>query len=114
MLPKLHACLQEVAEDLTAFRKLGNKIFVSMVNLMYRTNYSDLCYGYRAFKREALQKICCNSDGFEIEAEQSIKIKKAGLRVKEVPSFEARRKNGRSNLNALKDGLRIFNVILKG
>jgi glycosyltransferase involved in cell wall biosynthesis len=99
--------------DFTPFRKLGNQIFVSMVNTLYGSEYTDLCYGYRAFKREALEKMYCSSNGFEIETEQSILMKKAGLKIKEVPSFEDRRKNGNSNLNAFRDGWRILNVIMK-
>ncbi|MDO8725277.1 MAG: glycosyltransferase family 2 protein [Candidatus Methanoperedens sp.] len=99
--------------DFTPFRRMGNKIFVSMVNFLYDTNYSDLCYGYRAFKKEALDKINCSSNGFEIETEQSILMKKAGLKIKEVPSFEAKRKNGNSNLNSIRDGFKILNVIMK-
>ena len=99
--------------DITLFRRFGNKLFVTMVNTMYGANYTDLCYGYRAFKKEALGKMYCRSKGFEIETEQSIRMKKAGLRVKEVSSFEARRKYGNSNLNSFKDGWRILKVILK-
>jgi glycosyltransferase involved in cell wall biosynthesis len=99
--------------DFTPFRKIGNRMFVSMVNLMYGANYTDLCYGYRAFKREAFEKMCCTSDGFEIETEQSIHMKKVGLKVKEVPSFETLRKNGKSNLNSFRDGAKIFGTILR-
>ena len=84
-----------------------------MVNTLYSTNYKDLCYGYRAFKKEALYQIYCSSNGFEIETEQSILMKKAGLKIKEVPSFEAKRKNGNSNLNSIRDGFKILNIILK-
>ena len=101
------------SDDFTPFRRLGNEIFVTMVNIMYGSNYTDLCYGYRAFKKEALEKIQCCSKGFEIETEQSILMKKAGLKVKEVPSFESRRKYGNSNLKAFRDGYRILNVIFK-
>ncbi len=101
------------SSDFTAFRKMGNKIFVSLVNNIYNTNYTDLCYGYRAFKKEAFNKMCCTSSGFEIETEQSIKMKKAGLKVTEVPSFEEKRKNGNSNLNSFRDGFRILNTIIK-
>lgn len=100
------------SDDFTLFRKFGNKIFVNMVNLMYGARYTDLCYGYRAFKREALLELPCKSKGFDIETEQSILIKKTRLKVKEVPSYEAKRKNGRSNLNTLKDGWKIFIMIL--
>ncbi len=101
------------SSDFTPLRKFGNAVFVAMVNWMYGAKYTDLCYGYRAFKKAALEKIECDSKGFEIETEQSILIRKAGLRVKEVPSFEARRKNGNSNLSTFGDGYKILNVILK-
>lgn len=101
------------SDDFTPFRKFGNKIFVTMVNNMYGANYTDLCYGYRAFKREALERIHCSSNGFDIETEQSILMKKLGLKIKEVPSFEAKRKNGDSNLNSMKDGFKILNVIMR-
>lgn len=101
------------SDDFTAFRKLGNKMFVTMVNMMYGADYTDMCYGFRAFKREALEKMCCRASGFEIETEQSIRMKKAGLKIKEVPSFEARRKNGNSRLNSFKDGSRILNIIFR-
>jgi len=64
-------------------------------------------------QKESLQKIHCRSKGFEIETEQSILMKKAGLKIKEVPSFEARRINGSSNLNSFRDGFKILNIILK-
>ena len=101
------------SDDFTVFRKLGNKIFITMVNKMYGSNYTDLCYGYRAFKKEALAKMYCKSKGFEIETEQSILMIKAGLKIKEIPSFEAKRKNGESRLHSFRDGWRILNIIIK-
>jgi len=50
-------------------------------------------------------------DGFEVETLINIRVAKAGLRVAEVPSFERRRIHGTSNLNAVKDGLRVLNTI---
>jgi glycosyltransferase involved in cell wall biosynthesis len=101
------------SDDFTPFRRMGNIIFIKMVNKLYGANYTDLCYGYRVFKKEAIMKIPCKSDGFEIETEQSILIQKAGLRIKEVPSFESKRKHGNSNLNSIRDGWRILRTIVK-
>lgn len=101
------------SDDFTLFRKIGNKIFITMVNLMYDAHYTDLCYGYRVFKRDAIEKMSCVSDGFEIETEQSIRIIKAGLNVIEIPSFEAARKYGDSRLNSIRDGFRILKTIIK-
>lgn len=101
------------SDDFTLFRRFGNNMFVMMVNKLYGTNCTDLCYGYRVFKKEAIDKICCKSDGFEIETEQSILMIKAGLKIKEIPSFEEKRKHGNSNLRSFRDGWRILNVIIR-
>lgn len=100
------------SDDFTPFRRFGNKMFVTMVNTLYGSKYTDLCYGYRAFKKDALKKMQFRSDGFEVETEQSILMTKAGLKVKEIPSFEAKRKYGNSRLNSIRDGWRILTVII--
>jgi hypothetical protein len=101
------------SDDLTLFRRFGNKLFITMANVLHGSHYTDMCYGYRAFKRDAITKMCCKSDGFEIETEQSILMIKAGLKIKEVPSFEAERKHGKSNLRTFRDGWRILSVIIR-
>lgn len=103
-------------EDMTFIRRIGNGLFVLMTNLLCSTRYTDLCYGFAAFKREAIEKLYpyLQSKNFEIETEIFIKAKKLGLRVKEIPSIESRRKHGKSNLMAYKDGFRILKVIING
>ncbi len=101
------------SDDFTPFRRFGNSVFVKMVNTLYGSKYTDLCYGFRAFKKDALKKIHLKTNGFEVETEQSILIAKAGLKIKEVPSFELMRKNGNSNLHAFRDGLKILKTIIK-
>ena len=50
-------------------------------------------------------------DGFEIETLITVRIARAGLKVAQVPSFEAARHHGSSNLNALSDGFRVLRTI---
>lgn len=100
------------SDDFTPFRRFGNKMFVTMVNTLYGSKFTDLCYGYRVFKREALAKVQIKTSGFEVETEQSILMIKAGLKIKEIPSFEIKRKFGNSNLNSFRDGWRILRIIL--
>jgi glycosyltransferase involved in cell wall biosynthesis len=103
------------SEDITPFRRIGNGLFVFLVNWLCKAKYTDLCYGFAVFKKHALDKLCpcLESTGFEIEAELFIKAKKLGLNVVEVPSVERVRKQGVSNLNAFKDGLRILKTIFQ-
>jgi len=98
--------------DMPWLRRLGNKIFTILVNLLYETKYTDLCYGYNAFWRKAFQQVRLNTDGFEIETEMHIKAAKARLKVSEVPSFERARLNGKGRLGTFKDGWKIFRTIL--
>lgn len=99
--------------DMPLHRRIGNQVFTTMSNILFGTKYTDLVYGFHAFWREILESIDIESDSFAIDTELYIKVKKAGLKVAEVPSFEARRVYGSGNLRSLKDGWRILKTILK-
>ena len=102
------------SEDMTFIRRIGNSLFVLMTNLLCSTNYTDLCYGFAAFRRDAIARLYphLQSKNFEIETEIFIKAKKLGLKAIEVPSIELRRKHGKSNLRVYKDGFRILKTII--
>ena len=112
--------------DITRLRRLGNRMLSGLVNLLCRTQYSDLCYGYNVFWRrhvlvfglDAETDVPAGSgtrlwgDGFEVETLINIRIAQAGLKVEEVASFEHSRIYGVSNLNAVSDGWRVLRTIL--
>ncbi len=102
-------------DDMTTLRKMGNKMFVFLVNRLIHAKYTDLCYGYAAFTKEALQKLTphLTATSFEIETEIFMKAKKLGLNIKEVPSIEAPRLNGKTNLSAWRDGFKILKTIFR-
>jgi glycosyltransferase involved in cell wall biosynthesis len=100
------------SEDLTMVRQLGNRCLTGVVNLLCQTRYTDLCYGYNAFWRDCLEFICIDVDGFEIETRLNMVVACSGLAVVEVPSREFCRVHGRSNLNAVRDGLRVLGAIV--
>ena len=112
------------SSDISRLRQVGNYFLNKIVNLIYGTRYTDLCYGYNAFRRECLSVIDLEvgeestdpgamrwGDGFEVETLINVRIAKAGLVVAEVPSFEHRRHFGSSNLNAFSDGIRVLRTI---
>lgn len=103
------------SEDITPIRRFGNKILTKMLNFLFLTNYTDLCYGFIAFDRKALNKLSTNlaSENFEIETEICIKSKTLGLKVIEIPSFERARRYGVSNLRTFKDGFKIMGLLLR-
>lgn len=99
--------------DMTRLRKLGNAGLRGMVNLLYGTEFSDLCYGYNALWSDCLPKISLDAHGFEVETELQIRSAKANLKIAEVPSFEAPRLNGESNLRTWRDGFRVLKTITR-
>jgi glycosyltransferase involved in cell wall biosynthesis len=114
------------SEDITRLRGLGNRMLTGLVNLLYGTKYTDLCYGFNVFWRKHLPALgfdaatilptdnsgCLWGDGFEIETLINMRLAAAGLAVAEVPSFERSRIHGVSNLNAFSDGIRVLRTIL--
>ncbi len=101
------------SDDLTPVRSIGNRALSLIVNTLYGTKYSDLCYGYNAFRRACLEHLIVDCPGFEVETLINIRVAKLGMRVAEVPSHEGRRIHGTSNLHPVRDGFRILNVILR-
>lgn len=101
--------------DMSTLRYIGNRFMVAVVNLLWSAKYTDLCYGYMAFNRRAVEKMApyLKSQSFEIETEILLKALNLGLVVKEAPSTEFKRKNGNSNLNSFRDGFKILRTIVK-
>jgi glycosyltransferase involved in cell wall biosynthesis len=99
--------------DLNPLRSAGNRLFTMMVNVLFGTSYTDLCYGYNAGWRSSFDSMDLDCPGFEIETLFGIRSHTAGLVVSEVPSFEAPRLHGTSNLRPFRDGWRVLRTILR-
>jgi glycosyltransferase involved in cell wall biosynthesis len=98
-------------DDMERHRRAGNRMLTLLVRLGFRARFTDLCYGFFAFRREVLPLIEVDRDGFEVEALVHIRAAQSNLRVAEVPSFEARRIHGTSNLHTFRDGFRVLRGI---
>jgi glycosyltransferase involved in cell wall biosynthesis len=101
------------SDDITGIRSGGNRLLNILVNRMFGTQFTDLCYGYNAFWARHLEVLAIDCAGFEIETLMNIRAAKAGLMIQEVPSHERRRIFGASNLRAFRDGWRILKVIIR-
>jgi len=101
------------SHDISLLRQFGNRALTVLANVMYRTHYSDLCYGYNAFWRRCLPQLNVDSDGFEVETLLNLRAAKSGMRVVEVASFELARIHGRSNLRTFGDGCRVLHTIVR-
>ncbi len=99
------------SDDITFARRLGNRVLSGLVNLLFGTRYTDLCYGYNAFWADRLSDLHLDCGGFEVETVMNIRAAKNGFRVQEIPSHEAQRVHGESNLHVVNDGWRILKAI---
>ena len=101
------------SHDITLLRSTGNYVLRKLVNMLFKAQFSDLCYGYNAFWKHCLNYVEIDCDGFEVEALINIRMHQAGLKIAEVPSIEYQRIHGTSNLNTFKDGWRVLKMILR-
>ena len=96
--------------DMPRIRQLANWGFVVIANALFRTQFSDITYGYRAAWRHCADALALEIDGWENESVGNVRAARLGLKVVEVASFEHRRVAGEAKLRAVPAGW----VILKG
>jgi glycosyltransferase involved in cell wall biosynthesis len=113
------------SHDITPLRKLGNDGLNVVVNVLFGTRFTDLCYGYNAFWRRVVPSLELPAttlprrldgrklwgDGFEIETMINIRAAVEGMTVGEVGSVEHARIHGETNLNTFRDGFRVLRTI---
>ena len=93
------------ARKLNAF---GVRVFNYLINLFTGVAVTDSQSGFRAMKREVLNKQKLYAREYEIESEMLVKIVKAGFRVAEVPISFEQRTYGRSGVDPFWDGSKIL------
>jgi glycosyltransferase involved in cell wall biosynthesis len=114
--------------DITRFRRAGNAALNRLVNRLFGTCYTDLCYGFNAFRVHVIPVLelppvdasagsgspggMVRGDGFEIEALITVRAARANVRITEVASTEKARLHGASNLKAVPDGIRVLRTII--
>jgi glycosyltransferase involved in cell wall biosynthesis len=113
------------SSDITPIRHIGNKFLNTVMNVSFRTRFTDLCYGYNAFWADMIPLLelpdhevvvprevgMLWGDGFEIETLINCRFAVAGAAIAEVPSVERDRIYGSSNLRAVSDGLRVLRTL---
>ena len=92
---------------------LGNRLLTLITNVLYNTMLTDMETCYKVMRREVLDSMRLESNGFGIEPEMTAKIFKRGYRVYEIPitydgrSYEEGKKIG------WKDGVVALWVLVK-
>ncbi|HLN89988.1 MAG TPA: glycosyltransferase family 2 protein [Candidatus Binatia bacterium] len=100
---------QVATRKLNAF---GVKIFNYLIDLFTGVAVTDSQSGYRAMKREVINKQKLYAREYEIESEMLVKTVKAGYRVAEVPISFEQRTYGHSGVDPVWDGSKILYSIM--
>jgi len=93
-------------------RYIGNPILTGFLNLFYKAGVSDAHSGFRAIRRDALEKMRLRSHGMEFASEMIIEAVRRKLRIKEVPITYYPREASKSKLNSFSDGWRHLKFML--
>jgi len=71
------------ASQMPSYRKFGNKVLDSITNVASDLPFRDTQSGFRAYSRNAIEKIKFSSKGFGADAEILVDASKKGLKISE-------------------------------
>ena len=93
--------------------RIGNILINTLIMTLTGKLITDSQTGFRAFKKEVLQKTNIKSLGYEVETELTVKSLKNGFTYQEKPISCTKRKYNMSKLKVLPDGIKILTTIFK-
>ena len=91
---------------------IGNPMLTKMLNILFRSHYSDTHCGMRAFTKEAYEKLELTAPGMEYAIEMVIEASEKNLNIKEVPISYRKRGGGEAKLSSFDDGWRHIKYML--
>ena len=92
-------------------RYIGNPLLTSMINVIFRTHFSDAHSGFRAITREALDRLHLKTGGMEFASEMLVMASKEQLNIVEVP-IDYYPRQSPSKLHSFADGWRHIRFVL--
>src|SRR4051812_29349504 len=91
----------------------GNWMFTAIVNLLFRTQYTDSLVGFRAYRRAQALRLDLDAPGLSWPCQTSTRFARAGLRVTEIFAHEPARIGGKRKMMPFRTGLQITKLILR-
>lgn len=92
-------------------RKMLSGGYSRLAKFLFHINLTDLTSGYRAIRRDALDRLHLGANGFAIHAEIHLKALNSQLQVTQVPIVYHRRLSGSSKLSYLRVGIPYVKVL---
>jgi len=93
-------------------KHVGNPLLTYILNLLFKTNFTDTHCGMRAIKRESLEKLDLNSPGMEFALEMLVDAAQKNLVMIEIPISMKKREAGETKLRSFRDGWRHLSFML--
>lgn len=94
-------------------RIFGNRIIVTVYNVLFRTNYTDLCSGYNAFWKRAIASVDLSDWTNQEEPLLNARVRKAGLKVLEVGHHDRGRIGGETKQPSLRQGTGAIRTVIR-
>lgn len=99
--------------NMKAANWLANKLFTSLVNLLYKTHITDEGTAYKLFRRDIIKSLDIKSSGFEFCPEVTAKLLKNGVQIIEVPVSYIARDKKEGKKPGIVDGFKVLWTIIK-
>ena len=95
------------------WHSLGNKVLTTFSNIATNLNLTDMEAGFKAFRREVIQKIQIHEDRFGFEPEIVAKVSRLKVRIYEVAISYYGRTYAEGKKIGWRDGLSALRCIIK-
>jgi glycosyltransferase involved in cell wall biosynthesis len=92
---------------------LGNRVLTTLSNMATNLNLTDMEAGYKAFRREIIQKIRIEEDRFGFEPEITAKVSRLNVRIYEVAISYHGRTYAEGKKAGWRDGLSALRCIVQ-
>ena len=102
-----------VSWDDDPITKIGNRAFTFLVNLFFRSHYTDTLIGTRIFRRDAFGKLGMRCTGLSWAIELPIRFAKKKMRIAEIPANEPKRIGGQRKMRPFKHGFEFLMTLLR-
>jgi glycosyltransferase involved in cell wall biosynthesis len=111
----LHLGVRSFQDDIPLRSKLGNRLTVSILSMIYNIRLRDTQTGLRAIPRVFIEDLLQSKrSGYEFELEMLIRANAAGLKIKETGIATIYEDNNRaSHFNPILDSMRIYFVFVR-
>jgi len=93
-------------------RRWTNRFMSALLSAASSQRIPDTQCGYRALKKDALQRLRLSTGRFEIESEMLLEAARLGLKIRSIP-IRSVYEGGDSKINPFTDTIRFFSFLFK-